>query len=394
MQETKRKTNIPLLALLCLNYFTFSLITNIPGVLLPYWKDSFHLSSMVLTFLGSVFFMAYGLTSFPQGILLDKFGNKKMFLFGIGLVFLGSILFAIIPEYIVGLFSLFIIGIGVTTLQMVSNLLVKGIDEDETKYSRNLTLTQIFVGVGGLGGGFLIGFLIRNLGFHWQSIYYVFSVLAMIVAVWVFLTNIPEVHEKHDEKPSAKDYLNLVKNPLMIMFAMGIFVYVGIEVGVATWISTFLVDKFEMLKSSAAMVVGLYWGFLAVGRFTGGILLNYLNTSKALLLYAIGAFVALVLAVVVPDKMVSASCFILVGFFLSIMFPSIFSLCVNSFDKKEEGAVAGILCTTIVGGAVTAPIIGFLDKLTSLPVALIIVGLISFGYIGLIGVKTLPKKEG
>lgn len=392
MQETKRKTNIPLLALLCLNYFTFSLITNIPGVLLPYWKDSFHLSSMVLTFLGSVFFMAYGLTSFPQGILLDKFGNKKMFLFGIGLVFLGSILFAIIPEYIVGLFSLFIIGIGVTTLQMVSNLLVKGIDEDETKYSRNLTLTQIFVGVGGLGGGFLIGFLIRNLGFHWQSIYYVFSVLAMIVAVWVFLTNIPEVHEKHDEKPSAKDYLNLVKNPLMIMFAMGIFVYVGIEVGVATWISTFLVDKFEMLKSSAAMVVGLYWGFLAVGRFTGGILLNYLNTSKALLLYAIGAFVALVLAVVVPDKMVSAACFILVGFFLSIMFPSIFSLCVNSFEKKEEGAVAGILCTTIVGGAVTAPIIGFLDKLTSLPVALIIVGLISFGYIGLIGVKTLPKK--
>ncbi len=392
MQETKRKTNIQLLALLCLNYFTYSLITNIPGVLLPYWKDSFHLSSMVLTFLGSVFFMAYGLTSFPQGVLLDKFGNKKMFLFGIGLVFLGSIVFAIFPEYVVGLFSLFVIGIGVTALQMVSNLLVKEIDEDETKYSRNLTLTQIFCGVGGLGGGFLIGFLIKDLGFHWQSIYYVFSILAMIVAVWVFLTNIPEAHDKHDSKPTTNDYINLVKNPLMIMFAMGIFVYVGIEVGVATWISTFLVDKFDMMKSTAAMVVGLYWGFLALGRFAGGILLNYLNTSKALLLYAIGAFISLTLAVVAPDKMVSAICFILVGFFASIMFPSIFSLCVNSFDKKEEGAVAGILCTTIVGGAVTAPVIGFLDKLTSLPIALIIVGVLSFGYIGFIGLKTLPKK--
>ena len=392
MQETKRKTNIQLLALLCLNYFTYSLITNIPGVLLPYWKDSFHLSSMVLTFLGSVFFMAYGLTSFPQGVLLDKFGNKKMFLFGIGLVFLGSIVFAIFPEYVVGLFSLFVIGIGVTALQMVSNLLVKEIDEDETKYSRNLTLTQIFCGVGGLGGGFLIGFLIKDLGFHWQSIYYVFSILAMIVAVWVFLTNIPEAHDKHGEKPTTNDYINLVKNPLMIMFAMGIFVYVGIEVGVATWISTFLVDKFDMMKSTAAMVVGLYWGFLALGRFAGGILLTYLNTSKALLLYAIGAFISLTLAVVAPDKMVSAICFILVGFFASIMFPSIFSLCVNSFDKKEEGAVAGILCTTIVGGAVTAPVIGFLDKLTSLPIALIIVGVLSFGYIGFIGLKTLPKK--
>ena len=393
MQETKRKTNLQLLALLCLNYFTYSLITNIPGVLLPYWKDSFHLSSMVLTFLGSVFFMAYGLTSFPQGVLLDKFGNKKMFLFGIGLVFLGSILFAIVPEYVVGLFSLFIIGIGVTALQMVSNLLVKEIDEDETKYSRNLTLTQIFCGVGGLGGGFLIGFLIKDLGFHWQSIYYVFSILAMIVAVWVFLTNIPEAHDKHDSKPTTNDYINLVKNPLMIMFALGIFVYVGIEVGVATWISTFLVDKFDMMKNTAAMVVGLYWGFLALGRFAGGILLNYLNTSKALLLYAIGAFISLTFAVVVPDKMISAGCFILVGFFASIMFPSIFSLCVNSFDKKEEGAVAGILCTTIVGGAVTAPVIGFLDKLTSLPVALIIVGVLSFGYIGFIGLKTLPKKD-
>ena len=392
MQETKRKTNIQLLALLCLNYFTYSLITNIPGVLLPYWKDSFHLSSMVLTFLGSVFFMAYGLTSFPQGVLLDKFGNKKMFLFGIGLVFLGSIVFAIFPEYVVGLFSLFVIGIGVTALQMVSNLLVKEIDEDETKYSRNLTLTQIFCGVGGLGGGFLIGFLIKDLGFHWQSIYYVFSILAMIVAVWVFLTNIPEAHDKHDSKPTTNDYINLVKNPLMIMFAMGIFVYVGIEVGVATWISTFLVDKFDMMKSTAAMVVGLYWGFLALGRFAGGILLNYLNTSNALLLYAIGAFISSTLAVVAPDKMVSAICFILVGFFASIMFPSIFSLCVNSFDKKEEGAVAGILCTTIVGGAVTAPVIGFLDKLTSLPIALIIVGVLSFGYIGFIGLKTLPKK--
>ena len=393
MSETKRKTNIQLLALLCLNYFTYSLITNIPGVLLPYWKDSFHLSSMVLTFLGSVFFMAYGLTSFPQGILLDKYGNKKMFLFGIGLVFLGSILFAIFPEYIVGLFSLFVIGIGVTALQMVSNLLVKEIDEDETKYSRNLTLTQIFCGVGGLGGGFLIGFLIKDLGFHWQSIYYVFSILAMIVAVWVFLTNIPEAHASHDEKPSMKDYVNLIKNPLMVMFAMGIFVYVGIEVGVATWISTFLVDKFDMMKNTAAMVVGLYWGFLALGRFTGGILLNYLNTSKALVLYAVGAFLSLTCAVIIPDKMISAICFIMVGFFASIMFPSIFSLCVNSFDKKEEGAVAGILCTTIVGGAVTAPVIGFLGALTSLPVALIIVGILSFGYIGLIGVKTLPKKN-
>ena len=395
MSEIKRKTNIQLLALLCLNYFIYSLITNIAGAVLPYWKDTFHLSSVILTFLGSVIFLAYGLTSFPQGILLDKIGNKKLLLWGLGLVFLGSISFAIFPIYYVGLASLFIIGIGVTAIQMVSNLLVKEIDEDETKYSRNLTLTQIFCGVGGLSGGFLASFLIKDLGFTWESLYYVFSVLAMVLSAWVLFTNIPE-QEKTEEstRPTLKDYIELVKNPMMFMFALGIFVYVGIEVGVATWLSTFLVDKFEMLKSSAAMIVGLYWGFLAIGRFAGGILLNWLNVSKALLLYAIGAFISLVVAVVVPDKSISAMGFVAVGFFASIMFPSIFSLCVNSFDKKEEGCVAGILNTAIVGGAVTAPVIGFVAKLTSLPVSLLIICFLSFGYIGFIGLRTIPKKEG
>lgn len=394
MSETKRKTNIQLLALLCLNYFIYSLITNIAGAVLPYWKDTFQLSSVVLTFLGSVVFLAYGLTSFPQGILLDKIGNKKLLLWGLGLVFLGSISFAIFPIYYVGLASLFIIGIGVTAIQMVSNLLVKEIDEDETKYSRNLTLTQIFCGVGGLSGGFLASFLMKDLGFTWESLYYVFSVLAMFVSAWVLLTNIPESEKvEGSSRPTLADYINLVKNPMMLMFAMGIFVYVGIEVGVATWISTFLVDKFDMMKNAAAMVVGLYWGFLAVGRFAGGILLNWLNVSKALLLYAVGAFLSLLVAVIVPDKTISAIGFVTVGFFASIMFPSIFSLCVNSFEKKDEACVAGIMNTAIVGGAITAPVIGFVAKFTSLPMSLLIICFLSFGYIGLIGVKTLPKKN-
>lgn len=394
MQEIKKKTNVSLLALLCLNYFIYSLITNIAGAVLPYWKDTFQLSSVVLTFLGSVVFLAYGLTSFPQGILLDKIGNKKLLLWGLGLVFLGSISFAIFPIYYVGLASLFIIGIGVTALQMVSNLLVKEIDEDETKYSRNLTLTQIFCGVGGLSGGFLASFLMKDLGFTWESLYYVFSVLAMFVSAWVLLTNIPEPEKvEGSSRPTIADYINLVKNPMMLMFAMGIFVYVGIEVGVATWISTFLVDKFDMMKNTAAMVVGLYWGFLAVGRFAGGILLNWLNVSKALLLYAIGAFISLLVAVFVPDKTISAIGFITVGFFASIMFPSIFSLCVNSFEKKDEACVAGIMNTAIVGGAITAPVIGFVAKFTSLPMSLLIICFLSFGYIGFIGLKTLPKKN-
>jgi MFS transporter, FHS family, L-fucose permease len=393
--EAKPQSRLQLLALLLLNYFTFALITNIPGVLLPFWKDDFNLSSTVISLLGAVFFLAYGVTSLPQGFLLDNIGNKKTFLWGIGLVLAGSVAFALKPVYLVGLFSLFVIGIGVTALQLVGNLLVKKIDDDPSKYSRNLTLAQVFCGIGGAGGGFLIGYLINNLGYQWKSIYYLFAGLAFLVACLVLITNIPESKEEVGyQKPTNQDYIKLAKNPLMLLFALGIFIYVGIEVGVATWISTFLVEKFNASKVDAAKVVSMYWILQSVGRFTGGFVLNYLETPKALVVYALGCLASLLIAVFAPTVLVASVAFVAVGFFTSIMFPSIFSLAVNSFDKRQEGTVAGILCTAIVGGAITTPVIGLIsDTSKSLTNGLVVAGLVSFLYIAFLGIKALKSNS-
>jgi FHS family L-fucose permease-like MFS transporter len=387
------KSRLQLLSLLLLNYFTFALITNIPGVLLPFWKDDFHLSSTVISLLGAVFFLAYGLTSLPQGFLLDNIGNKKFFLWGIGLVIAGCSAFAFKPVYIVGLVSLFVIGVGVTALQLVGNLLVKKIDEDPSKYSRNLTLAQVFCGIGGAGGGFLIGYLINTLGLQWRSIYYIFTGLALLVGILALITSIPESKEEADyTKPSNEDYFKLAQNPLMLLYALGIFIYVGIEVGVATWISTFLVDKFAIVKVEAAKVVSIYWILQSVGRFTGGFVLNYLAAPKALVVYALGCLASLLIAVLVPAAPVASIAFIAVGFFTSIMFPTIFSLAVNSFGKSQEGTVAGILCTAIVGGAVTTPVIGLISDATTLTNGLVVAGTVSFLYIAFLGIKSLNSK--
>jgi MFS transporter, FHS family, L-fucose permease len=208
----------------------------------------------------------------------------------------------------------------------------------------------------------------------------------------IFLTKIPEVNEDEKSKPTLSDYAKLAKNPLMTLFAIGIFVYVGIEVGIATWISTFLVEKHHFSKTSAAQVVGLFWGFQAIGRFVGGIVLNYLNTSKALIVYSFACLLTLMTATITPFGGYSATCFVAVGFFTSIMFPSIFALAVNSFDKHEEGAVAGVICTAIVGGAVIAPFIGYLSqKMHSLGGSLTTISMFAFGYIAFVGFLTMPR---
>lgn len=389
----KNKLNMQLLILACTNYFFFSLI-NVVGALIPYWKDSFHLNATSIILLGSAFYLAYGLTSLPQGILIDKVGNKQAFLLGIFLVLFGSATFALIPWYEVGFVSLFIVGVGVTMLQLVGNLLVKKINVDPYKYSRNLALTQISCGIGGFGSGLLIKYLIKNLGFGWQSIYYVFVGMGIILAIFVLAIKIPEAKQCCDfNKPDMQKCLKLIKNPLIILFTTGIFIYKGILIGVASWVATFLINVHHFDKANAAIIVGLYWGFQSLGRFLGGIMLNFIDSSKSLIIYSICCLASLLIAVLTLSPQVSAFSFILVGFFTSIIFPCIFSMAINSFDRKSEGTIAGILCTAFIGGAIIPPFIGLMgDATKSLSLGLIVTGTIAFIYIAFIGIYTFTSK--
>ncbi len=88
--------------MVCINYFSIALITFVINALIPYWKDSFQLSATVITLLGSMFYLAYGLTSFPQGVLIDKIGIKRRFVWVL-LILLGSAVFALNPNYKIGL---------------------------------------------------------------------------------------------------------------------------------------------------------------------------------------------------------------------------------------------------------------------------------------------------
>ena len=191
-----RKNRFQLLYLILLTYFTTVFITYIPGVLLPFWREDFGLTNTVVSFLGATFFLAYGLTSLPQGYFLDRIGNKKFFLWASACLFVGSLIFAFFPVYRIGLFSLFIIGIGLTAFQIVGNLLVKKIDDDPEKYSRNLTMAQVVQGLGGLAGGIIIGFIINTLGWQWMSLYYIFAIMAAMLAVSAFFIKIPEAKEQ------------------------------------------------------------------------------------------------------------------------------------------------------------------------------------------------------
>ena len=166
------------------------------------------------------------------------------------------------------------------------------------------------------------------------------------------------------EQKSEKSFMYLLKDPLMIMYTLAIFLYVGVEVGVVNNIGLFLEDVHKItnaLGTNAEAVknstIANYWLGLLIGRLLGSFVLDKIPTKKAIQIYISCAAISLAFAILSKNLTVVLWAFPAIGFFISIMFPSIYGLAIESYKKEYSGIVSGILCTAIIGGAVVGPLI-------------------------------------
>ena len=171
-------------------------------------------------------------------------------------------------------------------------------------------------------------------------------------------------------KSSNMTFELLTKHPLIYLYAFGIFLYVGVEVGVANTIGFYLQDKLDITAvlgdAAEAMkntTISNYWGGLLVGRLLGTFVLNKISGGKAIMIYITLAAVSLFLAMS-GDINQALWAFPAIGFFISIMFPTIYSSATRSFAIEYSGAVSAILCTAIIGGAVVGPVIAKVAEMT------------------------------
>jgi fucose permease len=174
----------------------------------------------------------------------------------------------------------------------------------------------------------------------------------------------------------------------VILFFFGIFAYVGLEQGIANWVSKFLLNYHQIDPATdGAMVVSRFWGLLTVGCLLGLILLKYIDSKKVLLYFTSGAIISLSFAFF-GEVDTALIAFPLTGFFVSVMWSVIVSLALNSV-KNHHGTFSGILCTGIVGGAVVPLIIGWLGDAFGLKLAMLIL-YIPLLYILSIGIWAQP----
>jgi fucose permease len=394
--------------LVFLIFFVISFLTNILGPLIPDIIKGFSLSLTLAGFLPFSFFVAYGVMSIPAGVLLERFGQKPILVSAFVLAFGGSFLFASVPTFTVALMSLFMIGIGMTMLQVAINplLRVAGGEENFAFYS---VMAQLVFGAASFISPHVYSYLVTNLGddpapaggllgllarlvpaeLPWVSLYWVFTVVTVVMVLVLAAVRLPKVELKEDERAgAASTYLELLKNRYVWLFFLGIFAYVGTEQGVANWVSRFL-ETYHGLdpQVEGARAVSYFWGLLTAGCVLGLVLLKLLDCRKVLVGFSAAAIASLTVALVGPTR-VSYVAFMLVGFFLSVMWSVVFSLALNSV-AEHHGSFSGILCTGIVGGAVVSWLVGALGDQVGLRMGMALL-YVTLGYILSIGLWAKP----
>lgn len=397
----------PIVLLIFFIFFVISFLTNILGPLIPDIIDSFDLSLGLAGFLPFAFFVAYGIGSIPAGIMVEKYGEKRMMLVAFSLAFVGALFFGINPIFSAALFSLFLIGIGMAILQVVINPLLRTAGGD-VNFAFFSVMGQLFFGAASFVSPMLYSYLVGNVhsgeeagglialfnslvtpDLKWVSLYWVFAVIALMMVVLIAFVQFPKVELKEDERiDTGKAFEELLKNRFVWMYFLGIFCYVGTEQGVANWVSRFLQEYHGADPSTTgASVVSWFWGMLTVGCVLGLLLLKLWDSRSVLVVFTSGAIISLLVGLFGPLN-AALYAFPAVGFFASVMWSVIVSLALNSV-ASHHGTFAGILCTGIAGGAVIPLIIGNLGDLLGLRVAMLFM-LLTLGYILSIGIWAKP----
>ena len=364
------------LAVVTTLFFMWGFLTCLNDILVPHLKSIFDLGYRQVMLVQFAFFGAYFLFSIPSAKMVDWIGYQRSMVVGLLTMGLGAFLFvpaASVPTFALFLVALIVLAAGITLLQVAANPYVTVLGKAATASSR-LNLTQAFNSLGTFLAPFFGGLLIlsaapktmeeiRALAPDALQAYRVheaatvktpyvglgIALVLLAVAIGSFkLPKIPQAQHKVGEKVDD----SIWRHRNLILGAIGIFVYVGAEVA----IGSFLVNYFTqpeiggMTEKVAASFVAFYWGGAMVGRFVGSGLLQKMKAGKLLGICAVCA------AALVAISMLSTGHFamwsiILVGLFNSIMFPSIFTLGVAELGPLT-GDGSGFMIMAIVGGAI------------------------------------------
>ena len=370
-------------------FFAWGFITSNNDPLIASLKASFHLSYTEALMTQLVFFAAYGFMSFPAAALLNRVGSVQSILLALTTMIIGCLLVQFIvryQDYSLILAALFVLGIGITTLQVAANPLAAALGPPESSHFR-LTFAQAFNSLGvvlgvNFGSKVMLGEEVLKSGhapitnaadriLALQAVSHAFLIIAALLAglmafIWFSRRRISDAADGVADAGGGS-VLDALKSRWALFGSVAIGLYVGAEVSIGSIMINFLNQPEIMdlpLETAGFYLANIYWMGALIGRFVGSYLLTRLAAPK-LLMTAAGFASLLCLTVAFSGGPMAGYAALSVGLFNSIMFPTIFTITLERAGVSQA-STSGLLCVAIVGGAILPYVVGQMADQSSL----------------------------
>jgi FHS family L-fucose permease-like MFS transporter len=333
-------------------------------------REEFRLSNFAAQLIPFSGFLMFGVLSVPVGVFQDRQGKKFVLISGLAVMLAGLLIPTLfgLSTFPVFLLTILLLGAGATVLQVSGNPIMRD-GSPEGKFARNLSLAQFVKAVGSLSGPLIPVIAARTAGASWTVIFPVYSA-ALLVAV--MLLNVRQSTPGAHAPATIASCLSLLPNRPVAIMVLAVILYVGAEVSVSSSIPLYLKDRFGVDIASAGLLgTGLFFLALTLGRFSGGVILNWVAPAAFLRITCAAAVLSL-LGMFVPRPAIVVAGFFLAGLSFANIFPLLFSIVIERMPAQAN-ALAGLMVMAIVGGAVLPPIMGFAaDALASIRAAFLV----------------------
>jgi FHS family L-fucose permease-like MFS transporter len=364
-------------------FFIWGFITALNDILIPHLKSAFDLSYTQVMLVQFCFFGAYFIVSPFAGKLIEKVGYRRGIIIGLILMAIACIGFYPAAEYgvyAIFLLALFVLASGITILQVSANPYVAVLGPERTATSR-LNFAQAINSLGHtlgpLFGAFLILSAVGEAGDSARAVQLPYLILAgaiALVALGFSRLKLPAIREVENENETAENAMeNSLRQHRHLLFgALAIFLYVGAEVSIGSFLVNFFAqpDIAGLAAQDAGKLVSYYWGAAMLGRFIGAAATRYIEPALVLAFNGLCA-IALLVAAINSSGQLAMWSVIAVGFFNSVMFPTIFTLAIRRLGPLTSRG-SGLLCQAIVGGAIIPLIQGVAADATSVQTSFIV----------------------
>ena len=368
MNQQKNNFLFPLVLVTSL-FFLWGLAYGLLDVLNKHFQESLNITKTRSTLLQAAYFGAYFLIAFPAAMFMNKYGYKKGIIAGLLLYAIGAFMFypaAQQSSFNFFLLSLFILASGLACLETAANPYVTVLGKPETSAFR-LNLSQCFNGV----GSFIGPIIAANLFFgsnnekgnldSVQFVYIIIGAIVLLVAVLFLRTALPEIKESTLVSENIQDTKPLVKHTHFVNSVIAQFFYVAAQVGVAALFINYCTEAGAGIDTAkASYLLSISMLLFTGGRFAGTALMRKIAPNKLLMIYSL-VNILLCIAVVWMKGWTSVYALMIIFFFKSIMFPTIFALGVKDLGHHTKKGSSFIIMS-IVGGALVPYVMGMLSE--------------------------------